>query len=114
MNKTDTGKAAKELKIAYEWALNQQYTSVAARYARILAEHIRNVTNLSQDLGEAVHKAFEKRIKAAEKKRGEGVLELACGTIYDYTDKVSVGAAGLLGDVRNKVRQAYKERYEQL
>lgn len=52
-------------------------------------------------------------IKAAEDKRGKEVLELICDRIYEFTDKVSVGAAGLLGDVRNKVRQAYKERYEQ-
>lgn len=30
-----------EQKQAYEWALNQQYQSVAARYARTLAEYIR-------------------------------------------------------------------------
>ena len=30
-----------EQKQAYEWALNQQYQSVAAKYARTLAEYIR-------------------------------------------------------------------------
>lgn len=31
----------KEQEIAYQWALNQNYQSVAARYARVLAEYIR-------------------------------------------------------------------------
>ncbi len=33
----------KEQKEAYEWALNQQFQSVAARYARALAEYIRGL-----------------------------------------------------------------------
>ena len=31
-----------EVKKAYEWALNQNYQSIAARYARVLAESIRS------------------------------------------------------------------------
>lgn len=30
-------------KQAYGWALNQNYTSVAARYARVLAEYVRDM-----------------------------------------------------------------------
>jgi hypothetical protein len=40
MEEKKTNNMTKEEKTAFEWALNQKFTSVAARYARILARYI--------------------------------------------------------------------------
>jgi hypothetical protein len=41
-----------DVKRAYEWALNQNYQSVAAQYARILAEHISAAHEQEKEMGE--------------------------------------------------------------
>lgn len=58
------------------------------------------------------------QIKAAEKKRGEEVLKLACGIIKSFRERIpeslmSTPTIVSLQATENDIRQAYKERYEQ-
>lgn len=39
-----------EEKQAYEWALNQEFNSVAARYARVLAKYIESMEAAQQSM----------------------------------------------------------------
>lgn len=59
----------KEEKIAFEWAKKQNYQSVAARYARILADYIDHVNGLLESAAEEIENTYGQETELSEQIR---------------------------------------------
>ena len=49
-----------EEKLAYEWAKNQKYQSVAAQYAKILSDYIDHTRDLLEQAAEEIENVYGK------------------------------------------------------
>ena len=58
-----------EEKIAFEWAKNQNYQSVAARHAKILADYIDHVNSLLESAVEDIENIYGKQTELSEQIR---------------------------------------------
>lgn len=59
----------KEEKLAYEWAKNQNYQSVAARYAKILVAYIDHSKNLLEQAAEEIENIYGQETVLSEQIR---------------------------------------------
>lgn len=58
-----------EEKQAYEWAKNQNYQSVAAKYARILIDYIDHANGLLEQSAEEIENMYGKETALSEQVR---------------------------------------------
>lgn len=58
-----------EEKQSYEWAKNQSYQSVAARYAKILADYIDHVNGLLESAIEEIENVYGQETELSEQMR---------------------------------------------
>lgn len=58
-----------EEKLAYDWAKNQNYQSVAARYAKILVDYIDHSKNLLEQAAEEIENIYGQETVLSEQIR---------------------------------------------
>ena len=58
-----------EEKLAYEWAKNQNYQSVAARYSKILSDYIDHSSDLLEQAAEEIENIYGRETMLSEQIR---------------------------------------------